>query len=142
MNTVNYSHPSGQYIGAIVTEEEINLESNYFADMGCVVVPSMPPSIQWFWDFDKSEWYLPPLTAEEIAADERAWRDRELASVVWLRERHRDQVEIGGGTTLATEQFQGLLLYMQALRDWPQSEQFPVSEHRPVAPPWVAEQYQ
>ena len=82
------------------------------------------------------------LTPEEVAALERAWRDSVLAQAVWLRDRHRDQLEIGGSTTLTAEQFQGLLVYMQALRDWPQSEQFPAIEHRPVAPPWIAEQHQ
>ncbi|GGU68706.1 hypothetical protein GCM10009504_27370 [Pseudomonas laurentiana] len=78
---------------------------------------------------------------EQLAVTERAWRDTALAAVVWLRDRHRDQQDLGGSTTLTAEQFQELLLYMQALRDWPQSEQFPEAEHRPVAPPWIAEQH-
>ena len=81
------------------------------------------------------------LTPEEVAALERAWRDSVLAQAVWLRDRHRDQLEIGGSTTLTAEQFQELLVYMQALRDWPQSPDFPLTEHRPVAPPWIAEQH-
>lgn len=80
--------------------------------------------------------------APDLAALERAWRDGELQGVMWLRERHRDQVEIGGDTTLTAEQFSELLVYMQQLRDWPQSEAFPASDHRPVAPPWIAEQTQ
>ena len=32
--------------------------------------------------------------------------------------------------------------YLQDLRDWPQSDQFPVVEHRPVAPSWIADQSQ
>lgn len=76
------------------------------------------------------------------ADDERKWRDAELASVVWLRERHRDQREIGGSTSLTGDQFVELLVYMQALRDWPQSADFPDSQYRPVAPPWIAEQTQ
>ncbi|WP_245704289.1 phage tail assembly chaperone [Pseudomonas defluvii] len=82
------------------------------------------------------------LTPEEVAALERAWRDSVLAQAVWLRDRHRDQLEIGGSTTLTAEQFQELLVYMQALRDWPQSPDFPLTEHRPVAPPWIVEQHQ
>lgn len=84
----------------------------------------------------------PPPTVEQLAAWERAWRDGELLALMWIRDRHRDQLEIGVDTTLAPEQFVELLTYMQALRDWPQSEQFPVIEHRPVAPPWLAEQTQ
>lgn len=73
---------------------------------------------------------------------ERQWRDSELASVMWLRERHRDQLEIEAPATLTGEQFKELLVYMQALRDWPQSPDFPQAEHRPVAPSWIAEQPQ
>jgi hypothetical protein len=84
---------------------------------------------------------LPP-TQEETAAMERQWRDGELQAAIWLRERHRDQQEIGAGTSLTADQFKALLVYMQALRDWPQSAQFPKIEHRPVAPPWITEQTQ
>ncbi|MDT9642560.1 MULTISPECIES: phage tail assembly chaperone [Pseudomonas] len=98
--------------------------------------------------------WLTPMSDAEIEAyiasagapvspnegDERKWRDSELVAVMWLRERHRDQLEIEVQTTLTAEQFKELLLYMQALRDWPQSPDFPQVERRPVAPPWVAEQ--
>ncbi|WP_238337602.1 phage tail assembly chaperone [Pseudomonas sp. SWRI51] len=77
-----------------------------------------------------------------VAAEEpeRQWRDAELLAVTWLRDRHRDQLDIGAETTLTAEQFTELLLYMQQLRDWPQAEAFPLIEQRPVAPPWVTEQ--
>ncbi|MEE1889505.1 phage tail assembly chaperone [Pseudomonas carassii] len=81
----------------------------------------------------------PPPSAEELAATERHWRDQELGSAIWLRDRHRDQQEIATNTTLTAEQFRELLVYMQALRDWPQAEQFPEIAYRPVAPPWLAE---
>ncbi|WP_241526830.1 MULTISPECIES: phage tail assembly chaperone [unclassified Pseudomonas] len=42
--------------------------------------------------------------------------------------------------TLSVEQFQELLTYIQALRDWPQSKAFPDTDHRPNPPPWLAEQ--
>ena len=73
------------------------------------------------------------------ADSERQWRDSELAALVWLRDRHRDQLEIGAGSTLTPEQFSGLLVYMQQLRDWPQSEAFPDSSDRP-GPPGFLEQ--
>ena len=79
-------------------------------------------------------------TIEDVVARERAWRGYELSSVKWLRERHRDQLEIEVDTTLSESQFKELLVYMQALRDWPQSPDFPNSEHRPVAPSWIANQ--
>ncbi|PZP05606.1 MULTISPECIES: phage tail assembly chaperone [Pseudomonas] len=94
------------------------------------------------------EWYcigIPPdpvpspLTKEELAATERSYRDQELARGVWLRDRHRDQTEIAMVTTLSADQFIQLLVHMQALRDWPQSADFPDANFRPVAPTWMAE---
>ncbi|WP_454863729.1 phage tail assembly chaperone [Pseudomonas hormoni] len=84
--------------------------------------------------------YVPLLSVGVDIDAERSWRDGELASLMWLRERHRDQMEIAVDTTLTGEQFTELLLYMQALRDWPQSPDFPNSEHRPLAPAWIADQ--
>lgn len=81
-----------------------------------------------------------PLTAEALSVRERSWRDAEIEGVKWLRERHRDQLDIGEQTTLTPEQFSELLTYIQALRDWPQSPDFPDSQHRPIAPAWIAEQ--
>lgn len=83
-----------------------------------------------------------PPTLDQLRDMERAWRDLALSAAAGLRERHRDQLEIGADTTLTAEQFTELLVYMQALRDWPQSEAFPDSSQRPVAPPWTAEQSQ
>ena len=77
-----------------------------------------------------------PELVPDLPALERQWRDQELASLAWLRDRHRDQVEIGSQTTLTSEQFGQLLVYMQALRDWPQSPDFPNSLKRPVGSFW------
>lgn len=81
-----------------------------------------------------------PDVQRDLAALEREWRDAELASVMWLRERHRDQQEIGGNTTLSDEQFKDLLVFMQTLRDWPQASEFPDVEKRPIRPSWIADQ--
>jgi hypothetical protein len=81
-----------------------------------------------------------PQIERDTTVFEREWRDAELASVMWLRERHRDQQEMGIDTTLSGEQFKELLVYIQALRDWPQSLKFPNIEYRPVKPTWVKEQ--
>ncbi|MGY2398660.1 phage tail assembly chaperone [Pseudomonas sp. SDO5271_S396] len=93
---------------------------------------------------EEGVWVVPVLSPEDVQvalnASERAWRDAELASILWLRERHRDQQEIGKATTLSGEQFAELLAFVQALRDWPQSPDFPDSAHRPVAPLWIAGQ--
>lgn len=87
---------------------------------------------------------IPPETVQllDLVALERTWRDGTLSAVMWLRSRHRDQLEIEVETTLTAEQFKELLVYMQALRDWPQSPDFPVIEQRPAAPPWIAGQAQ
>lgn len=85
----------------------------------------------------------PPVigqTDEQQAADERVWRDAEVSSTEWLVTRHRDELDMQLDTTLTAEQFAELLVYRQALRDWPQTEAFPDSTQRPVAPPWIAEQ--
>ncbi len=83
---------------------------------------------------------VPELTTDELLRDERAWRDAEIERIKWLRERHRDQLEISEVSTLTAEQFGELLVYMQALRDWPQSPDFPLVKMRPVAPDWIAGQ--
>jgi hypothetical protein len=70
---------------------------------------------------------------------ERMWRDSELLELTWLRERHRDQLDIDTPTTLSDELFKDLLRYVQSLRDWPQAPEFPDSQYRPVAPSWIAE---
>ncbi|MBC3420525.1 hypothetical protein HU748_08065 [Pseudomonas sp. RW3S2] len=77
-----------------------------------------------------------------MEAREREWRDAAVTAVLWLRERHRDEQDLQRSTTLTQEQFTELLNYLQALRDWPQSEAFPAIEQRPVALPWIAEQTQ
>ena len=74
------------------------------------------------------------LQTDATDESERAWRDAELARMVWVRDRHRDQLELGVDTTLTAEQFTELLAYMQSLRDWPQSDVFPDPVARPVSP--------
>ncbi|MGE7992140.1 phage tail assembly chaperone [Pseudomonas sp. NPDC089554] len=80
--------------------------------------------------------------APDLAVLERSWRDGELRSVTWLRDRHRDQLDAGTPTTLNPELFAELLAYLQALRDWPQSETFPDPTQRPTAPEWITEHNQ
>lgn len=80
----------------------------------------------------------PPLSAERLGEVERAWRAAALVVPCALRDRHRDEVELGIATTLTAEQFVALLGYIQQLRDWPQSGQFPGVEYRPSPPAWLA----
>ena len=81
---------------------------------------------------------LPPPSAEVLGASERTWRDDAVASTEWLVNRHRDELDMQLATTLTDEQFAELLVYRQALRDWPQSQAFPDAEQRPVAPAFLS----
>lgn len=75
-------------------------------------------------------------TLEQLFAAERKWRNAEFSRVMWLRDRHRDQLNLEIDTTLAADQFHEVLVYMQALRDWPQSPKFPDAEERPAPMGW------
>lgn len=82
----------------------------------------------------------PPLPSDdELAAIERVWRDGRLAASDGVVARHRDEAEVGGATTLTPAQYAELQAYRQALRKWPQGEQFPLEDHRPVAPTWLVD---
>ncbi|EIU2540602.1 TPA: phage tail protein [Pseudomonas aeruginosa] len=78
----------------------------------------------------------PPLGDEALATIERDWRDRQLDDTDALVARHRDELEVGT-TTLSAEQYQALQAYRRQLRDWPESGEFPLAEHRPAAPDWL-----
>ncbi|OLF55244.1 phage tail assembly chaperone [Pseudomonas chlororaphis] len=84
----------------------------------------------------------PTPDPEAIVNQERWWRDAELDRVKWLRERHRDELELSQPTSLKADQYSELLAYMQLLRDWPQSPDFPDHVHRPVAPGWIESETQ
>lgn len=84
----------------------------------------------------------PPMSAEQLADIERAWRDGQLARTDGVVARHRDELESGPATTLTAEQYTALQVYRRELRDWPQGAEFPLVDHRPIAPPWLAEQTQ
>lgn len=76
------------------------------------------------------------LTDQEVIG--RAWRDAEITRVTWLRDRHRDEVELGDQTSITPEQYTELLAYIRDLRDWPETPEFPAEESRPEEPDWVA----
>ncbi|MCD9570104.1 phage tail assembly chaperone [Pseudomonas protegens] len=99
----------------------------------------------WTWDgntFVKSPAPVAVPDPEFVAAAERGWRSAELYATDGVVARHRDQVEAGATTTLLGDQYKELQAYRQALRDWPQSADFPDVQRRPSAPPWIAEQTQ
>ncbi|MGC5702335.1 tail fiber assembly protein [Pseudomonas sp. NFXW11] len=80
---------------------------------------------------------LPPPPREELLGAERAWRDTRLAATDAVVMRHRDELEDGAATTLKAEQYTELQAYRRALRGWPESGEFPLSEHRPPVPAWL-----
>lgn len=96
-----------------------------------------PTSIYDVWD--NGAWVASTaaqLAAEKLAA--RLVRDQAIADSQWLVDRHRDQVEVSMATTLTTDQFSALLVYRQALRDWPSVADFPADATKPAAPGWLS----
>jgi hypothetical protein len=116
---------------------DVDERSWYLATEGGFIDP--PPSVSHVWVGDS--WVLDPTLDQQVRAEaERAWRDQAYVLAFSLRDRHRDEMELGIATTLTAEQFAELLRYIQLLRAWPQSSAFPDLEQRPVAPPWITEQ--
>jgi len=117
--------------GSAVQHEELGELPHGFTHHPC-------PSADHIWT--DGQWLLDEaaqVRREQSSA--RAWRDAEIDSIKWLRERHRDESDLNINHTLTSDQFAELLTYMQSLRDWPQAAEFPVEESRPDAPAWIAE---
>lgn len=81
-----------------------------------------------------SEYVAPTFTTDQLEVKARAWRDTEITASQWLVDRHRDQAEAGTATTLTADQYSALLVYRQALRDWPSVADFPADSTMPAAP--------
>jgi hypothetical protein len=79
----------------------------------------------------------PPPSIELLSARGRQWRNGEIENIKWLLERHRDEVDLQRPTTLNASQSAELREYVQRLRDWPASEDFPSVERRPPKPEWL-----
>ena len=60
-----------------------------------------------------------PPSNVELFSHLRSERDVRLSAVLWMRERHSDELELGTEPTLTPEQYTALLTYIQALRDIP-----------------------
>ncbi|MFN3359229.1 MAG: phage tail assembly chaperone [Pseudomonas sp.] len=82
----------------------------------------------------------PPPSDEELAAIERVWRDQRLSETDSVVTRHRDELEDSQETTLTPTQYAELQTYRRALRNWPEAGGFPLIDHRPPAPLWLAGQ--
>ena len=126
--------------GAVVETTDVDPTERFHPDL---VWQACPTDTRPGWTLEGDEFSPPPaIPPAEQAEAEWVWRNAELQSNEWLVTRHRDEQDLAQETTLTTEQFAELLGYRLALRDWPQSEHFPDSQYRPVAPPWIAEQTQ
>ncbi|NTZ94829.1 hypothetical protein FCH79_05765 [Pseudomonas koreensis] len=75
---------------------------------------------------------------QDALAAARTWRQSSLSATEWWVTRHRDEQELGRGTTLKAAQYLELLEYRQALRDWPETSQFPSAVSRPSVPTRLA----
>lgn len=62
---------------------------------------------------------------EAKSAEIRAERDRRIDAIRWRIERYQTQLAAGLETTDTAEQYQALLMYVQALRDVPEQAGFP-----------------
>ena len=129
-----YVKTTGQYAGAasVAHGQDPAAAFNPLRDAGYIEVPEAAPSGEWFWDFANLSWHLPAS-----ASAERSWRDSELAEWIWLRDRHRDQLDLEVAPSLEPHQFTELLIYLQQLRDWPQTGEFPEMSERPKAPDFL-----
>lgn len=62
---------------------------------------------------------------EQREAEVRAERERRIDAIRWRIERYQTQEAAGIETTETAEQYQALLMYIQALRDVPEQDGFP-----------------
>lgn len=61
----------------------------------------------------------PKPSDDELFSRLRSERDTRINSVLWMRERHSDELALGKEASLTPEQYTALLTYIQALRDIP-----------------------
>lgn len=69
--------------------------------------------------------YAPEKPVDVKAAEIRAERDRRIDAMRWRIERYQTQLAAGLPTTDTAEQYQAVLMYVQALRDIPEQAGFP-----------------
>lgn len=73
-------------------------------------------------------------TSEQLASTARRRRDDEIASILWLIERHRSELSLQRSTTLTDEDYILVHQHAQNLRDVPEQEGFPLAIEWPVLP--------
>lgn len=136
-----YAHIQHSRVSWIFTQADLpEFNEN---DIEVVDITLLSPAPEVGYRYSAGEFSAPALaSSDELAALERVWRDGQLAGNQWLTARHRDELDLATPPTLTTERFNELLTYRKALRDWPQGDLFPLANHRPIAPTWLAEQVQ
>ncbi|SDA94714.1 Phage tail assembly chaperone protein [Pseudomonas sp. NFACC15-1] len=126
--------------GAVVETTDLDPAERFHPDLFWQVCPA---NTRPGWTFIEGAFSPPSIDDSLALADaERVWRNFELGATEWLVARHRDEQDLGAISTLTLEQFSELLAYRQALRDWPQTPDFPLPKARPTAPSWLSEQIQ
>lgn len=113
---------------------EIDPEGRYHPDLKW---RSCPAQVKPGWRFANALFTEQFESIDDKATVERSWRDAELILYQWLRDRHRDEQDMGRLTTVSDAQFLELLNYLQELRDWPKDERFPDRHARPNRPDWI-----
>lgn len=125
--------------GVVIETSTVDPEGRYHPELRWRVCES---KVQPGWLFQNGVFAEKTESQESRRTAERLWRDSELSSQLWLRDRHRDEQSLGRPTTLSSEQFTELMVYLQFLRDWPVSEYFPEEKERPCRPVWIESQSQ
>ena len=97
---------------------------NYYKDnqnnvFACSDIQTPKDSLTKITEQEALELTNPPPTVEELFDRLRSFRDARINSVLWMRERHADELELGTETSLTPERYTALLTYIQALRDLP-----------------------
>lgn len=120
--------------GIVMEVTDIDPEGRFHPDLKWRPCPA---NVLPGWLFENGTFATKVETVAERKEAERYWRDGELSARQWLRDRHRDEQDLGRPTTISNEQFAEFLAYLQALRDWPQAQAFPDMQKRPPAPDWI-----
>ena len=76
----------------------------------------------------RNAWYTTELRAE---------RDSLLKYCCWMYERHKMEIDGSALSSLTTLQFDGLVDYIQSLRDWPATEIDIYARTAPTKPGWL-----
>lgn len=78
---------------------------------------------------------MPPRVILGTPDQRKAQRVSFLDNTDWMCRRQEDQLRQGRPTSLSDEQYNQLLDYRQALRDWPVSGDY--NEAFPISPGWM-----